>query len=313
MLSCTLMKSHFSFFWEQTTLKGQMADPGDPADPQPSSSRRGQPQRDEESQFTAAQLSRKRRKVLESVAKKLSDQRLFSHAFVCAVEPSGTTFTYATPAALHQHTRKPEFIQALEAEFDRKPLSKEEKASILAPFGKPPTCKASFQALNNNKLRMLLRCMRFCELQSTFRESSEESWPRHMQTCSNSYVFLGNFLDQDALGKVSDHKFQGKSKKDGRFQAQEIPDSILCQKQSMWVSGECPEQDNPAYTTFDAIMSTNIKEMTRPMLIIAIGIQLECLHPGIFHTYKWNGCTCTDIHITQNSQACTCASTHAHA
>jgi hypothetical protein len=100
-----------------------------------------------------------------------------------------------------------------------------------------------------------------------------------VRTHSESYVFVGKYLDSD-MGRVSEHKFEGKNKKNGRFQAQDIPDEVLCQSKNMWKDGPCPHPDDPEYTTFDMVMSAKIKAMSRPMLIIAIGIQLECVHPG---------------------------------
>jgi hypothetical protein len=51
--------------------------------------------------------------------------------------------------------------------------------------------------------------------------------------------------------------------------------------------GPCPHPDDPEYNTFDMVMSAKIKAMSRPMLILAIGIQLECVHPGNSCVYQY--------------------------
>ena len=228
------------------------------------------------------QLRRKRKQILETVAKKLSDNNLFSHVLVVAAQPDGQIYTFATPAAYQEHITQEDFMSIIQPSFVRKSLTPDEKMTLLSRYGNPPTCKAAFVALNTNSLRMLLRSMGFNDLQKIFSEGDEEKMPEHMRAHSESYAFTGAFLDPDN-SRGAQHKFSGKNKSNGRFQAQNIPEEILSQSQDMWKPGPCPNTDNAEYTTFETVMSTHVNQMTRPMLIIAVGIQLECVHPGIYY------------------------------
>lgn len=259
-----------------------MADSGQPqADPQASSSSSaGKGKRHASGPADEAHLIAKRRRAIQSVAKRLSDRKLFSHALVFAVEPDGTVTSFATPSVWQEHIRNKDILKSLESAIVQN-LSDKEKAALLAPFGSPPTCKAAFQSLNNNTLRMLLRAMQFDQLQCIFKQGDEESMPDHMRTQQGYYVFTGKFLDETDFGRVAENKFQGKNEKNGRFEAQSIPDHVLCQSKTMWIPGPCPHEDNPAYIIFDTVMTTSIQKMTRPMLIMAIGIHLECVNPGM--------------------------------
>jgi hypothetical protein len=180
-------------------------------------------------------MRRKRKLTFERVAKKLGDSRLFSQALVFALQPDGELLllllllSFVTSAALQQHLVNDDLIGLLQPIFARKTLSEEERTLIISRYGcNTAKCKAAFEALNNNTLRMLLRCMDFKDLQQIFSKGDDENMPEHMRTHSESYVFVGKYLDPD-MGRVSEHKFEGKNKQIGRFQAQDIPDEVLCQ------------------------------------------------------------------------------------
>ena len=126
-------------------------------------------------------------------------------------------------------------------------------------------------------MRILLRAMEFEDLQKLFFEGDEEGMPDHMRAHQASWVFTGNILDRNATGSV---KFPGKNSKNGRFQARVVPDDVRSQSKNMWQEGPCPHEDDPAYCTFNVVMTTPIKKMSQAMLILAIGIHLECVHPG---------------------------------
>ena len=254
-------------------------DPPPPLQPQDSSSS-GKRKRNQDRTLTDAELRKKRKRTLKTVAKKMGDSSLFSKVLVFAVEPDGELYSFAFPAAFQDHIINQDLKELLQSMFVRKPLSQAEKTRTINRYGgDPPTCKVAFQSLNTNTLRMLLRCMDFLGLQKKFTRGEEEDMPEHMRTHLQSYVFLGEYLDADN-GWVSEHKFEGKNQQNGRFQAQNISDEVLSQSKNMWKDGPCPHGDNPQYTTFETIMSTKIKAMSRPMLVIAVGIHLECVHAG---------------------------------
>ena len=81
---------------------------------------------------------------------------------------------------------------------------------------------------------------------------------------------------------VHENKFEGKNDSSGRFQAMNISEEVLCMRENMWKDGPCPHQDDPAYVTFEEVMTAKIAAMTRPVIMAAMWTMPEYTHLGKF-------------------------------
>ena len=224
-------------------------------------------------------LRKKRKAAMDKISKIASDMGLFSRAVVVLVGTDGETLSFGNPPTVQENITKKGFMQGL-LDLVLKPATLEERAQTIAFYGNPPSPKPALLAMNTNTLRLLLRAMQFDALQAEYKKLGEEKTPEHMQNLWGCCVHMGEYLHEDDRGMVSESKFEGKNTSNGRYQAMNISEDILNQRETMWKTGADEHADDPAYTTFEEILGKPIAKMSRAMLMVALWIHLEHTHPG---------------------------------